>query len=363
LHHPSNFPDASPAPLSTRPQADAAPAAELEIGEYLPEGTSAWVLSDGKIGDEVQCLGILEAMGLEPERRLVAPRKIFAFAMPWGPIDPREARSRKKSPIAGPLPDIIIAAGRRCVPYLRYLKTASGGAAFTVFVKDPYCRRHGADLIWVPEHDRLRGDNVITTLTPANRLSAAILARARRSPDPRIAALPHPRVALMLGGPSNHHSFGAKEEDDLKSIAVALALSGAGMMVTPSRRTPKRLVSMLHAALCNDTSMGERAFVWLGEDENPYVAMLANADSIIVTGDSVNMIGESLASGAPVHVYEPCGGHRKITAYIDDLVAQGLVRRWRGRLEDWSYTPLNATPHIAAEVKRRFLAFREKKMR
>ena len=59
----------------------------------------------------------------------------------------------------------------------------------------------------------------------------------------------------------------------------------------------------------------------------------SNADAILVTGDSVNMVGEALAAGRPVHVYEPRGGHRKITAYIDALVSQGLARRWQGRLE------------------------------
>lgn len=63
----------------------------------IPPQTTAWVISDGKIGDEVQCLGILEALGLNPQLRRIAPRKIFALAMPWGPIDPREATKRSSS--------------------------------------------------------------------------------------------------------------------------------------------------------------------------------------------------------------------------------------------------------------------------
>ena len=44
----------------------------------------AWVLTDGKAGDEAQCLGLAEAMGLVPELRMVSPRAPFAWAMPWG---------------------------------------------------------------------------------------------------------------------------------------------------------------------------------------------------------------------------------------------------------------------------------------
>ena len=333
----------------------------------MSKSIRAWLISDGKIGDEVQCLGILAGLGLTPERRRIAPRKIFAAAMPWGPIDPRDSRDRAASPLNGPLPDLVVSAGRRCVPYVRYLKRLSRGAIFTVFVKDPYCRS-GIDVIWAPDHDRLRGDNVVTTLTPANRLTAEIIAAARAAPDSRIAALPAPRVAIMLGGPSKHHRFGTKEDYELETIATALASNGASVMVTPSRRTPERLTDTLRRALF-DKPLADRAFVWDGQSDNPgdnpqdnpYVAMLANAQSIIVTGDSVNMIGEALASGVPVHVYEPSGGHPKITAYIDALAARGLVRRWRGALESWDYAPVNVTAAIAAEIARRYGAFRAKK--
>ncbi|MGP0057989.1 MAG: mitochondrial fission ELM1 family protein [Beijerinckiaceae bacterium] len=333
---------------------------QAKIGEQLPPGTRAWVVSDGKIGDEVQCFGLLEALGLEPERRVVAPRKLFAWAMPWGPIDPREARHRKESPVAGPWPDIVIAAGRRTVAYLRYVKRASHGAIFTIFVKDPCCRSHGADVIWVPAHDRLRGENVIATLTSPNRLAEQVIERARTHADPRIAELPYPRVAMLLGGTSNHYSFGANEERELTAIAGALARDGMSVMVTPSRRTPPGLVGAIDIALRSGVDLHRRFFVWTGDGENPYVAMLANADAIIVTADSVNMVGEAVTTGVPVHVYEPTGGHRKITAYIDSLVELGAVRRWRGRLENWSYSAINATPEIAAEVARRYHEFRDK---
>lgn len=355
LDHPSFFSPGSPPAAGGRPRVQAVPA---DSAGQLPPATRAWVLSDGKIGDEVQCLGLLEALGVAPELRVVKPRRMFAWAMPWGPIDPREAQHRQGSPLAGPLPDLIVAAGRRCVPYLRHLKRASGGGIFAIFVKDPYSRAHGADVVWVPEHDRRRGDEIIVTPTPANQLSAARLEAARRDADPRLSALPRPRVALLLGGASKHHRFGVREENELAAIVLDLARQGAGVMVTPSRRTPQRIVASIEMALARDATARRHAFIWNGDGANPYVDMIAQADSIIVTGDSVNMIGESLTSGAPVHVYEPSGGHRKITAYVEGLIARGLVRRWRGALEQWTYAPVNATPIIAAEIARRYLAFR-----
>ena len=41
-----------------------------------PEPT-VWVLTDGKAGDEGQCIGVAERLGVVPEIRRVKPRK------PW----------------------------------------------------------------------------------------------------------------------------------------------------------------------------------------------------------------------------------------------------------------------------------------
>jgi uncharacterized protein len=314
----------------------------------LPQATRCWILTDGKIGDEVQCRGLAEALHVKAELRRVAPRGIYAWAMPFGPIDPRENPHASGSPLAPPYPDLAIAAGRRTVPYLRAVKRLSNGATFTVFLKDPYCSRTFADLIVVPEHDLLHGDNVMTALTPANRLSAEALAAARTKPDGRIDGLPRPRVTLLLGGPSTHHRYGAKEAAELAAIAGQVTRLGMGLMVTPSRRMPKAVVDSIRA------NAPENAFVWDGIGANPYLAILAHADTIIVTADSVNMVGEAVVTGKPVYVYEPAGGHPKITAFLERLEGLGAVRRWRGRLEDWSYAPINATPTIAAEIARRY---------
>src|SRR3954451_7489089 len=173
----------------------------------LPRGTTAWVLSDGKVGDEVQCFGIAEALGLSPERRLIAPRAPWRWMAPHAPVSRRDAPAQANSPIAPPFPDILFAAGRQTVPYLRRVRADSRGKTFTAFVKDPYVGADAADVIWVPEHDALRGDNVIVTTTPANRISALVEELRSTPPDPRIAVLPHPRVALVLGGNSLNHRF------------------------------------------------------------------------------------------------------------------------------------------------------------
>jgi mitochondrial fission protein ELM1 len=293
----------------------------------------------------VQGLGVLEAMGLVPEIRRVAPRAIFALAMPWGPIDPAEAPGRAGSPIAPPFPDLLVASGRRAIPYVRAVKQASAERTFTVVLKDPRTGAGAADLLWVPEHDRLRGPNVIATLTGPHRISAERLAAARTAPDPRLAALPGPRVAVLAGGDSRHHRFRPEDEDRLARGLENIAETGASLMITASRRTPEALAQRLRRIV------GEgRGFYWDGTGENPYLAMLALADYIVVTADSTNMIGEAAATGAPVLVFEPSGGHIKISEFIAALTHRGIVKPFSGVLEASGYEPLDTTPAIAGAI-------------
>ena len=329
----------------------------------LPRDTTAWVVTDGKIGDEVQCFGLASALGLEPQRRLIAPRRLFAALMPWGPVDPREAAHRPGSPISAPWPDILIASGRRTVPYLRFVRKASRGRTFTVFLKDPYTGAGTADVICLPVHDTLRGDNVVAALTSPHRLTRDLFEAARAQPDARLAHLPHPRLGMVLGGVSGHFSFTDADAARLAAIAVQHAAEGYGVMVTPSRRTPPELLEAMRTALAAAGLLGGRAFVWDRSGENPYADILALADALIVTGDSVNMVGEAAFTGKPVHVYVPGGkGHPKMTLFLERLVAAGAVRRYRGVIEDYAYEAVDSTPFFAREVAARYGRWQRAKM-
>jgi mitochondrial fission protein ELM1 len=284
-----------------------------------------------------------------PEIRHVRPHGLFALAMPRGPIDPREGPGRPGSPIAPPFPDLLIASGRRAIPYLRAVRRASEDRTFTVVLKDPRISAAVAHLVWVQDHDRLRGANVLTSLTAPHRISAARLAEARAAPDPRVVALRRPRVAVLAGGDSRHHRF---TQDDIRRFMAGLsrlAAGGASLAVTTSRRTP----AALRAAL-QEVAAGPAHYLWNGSDAagpNPYLHLLASADAIVVTTDSTNMVGEAVATGVPVLTFEPAGGHPKISAFLDGLRRHGAVRPFAGRLEEYAYQPLDSTPEIAKAVR------------
>lgn len=308
--------------------------------------TNIWILSDGKAGDENQCLGVAEKLGGTIQLRHVAPGPPWVWAMPWGPVPPADRPDRKESPLAGPFPDLAIASGRRTVAYLRKLKKLSPGT-ITVFLKDPRIDNLGADLIWVPFHDKRRGHNVISTLTAPHRISREVLAHAEQSAPQHLSHLPSPRVTLVLGGDTKAHPFSKAAANRLAHYLANELPQHMSVMVTPSRRTPDHLLKAVGNAL-----RGRRHWIWDGTGNNPYLSMLGLADAIIVTADSHSMLSDVLATSVPVYIFEPDDYPDKLKRTVEQLLHHAFVYRLDCPLETGSRAPIDSTELIAEEIRR-----------
>lgn len=306
-----------------------------------------WILTDGKIGDCVQCAGVAALLGADVEDKTVTLRPPFEWLAPFGPIDPRQSPGAANSPIAPPFPDIAIASGRRAIAYARVIKRESGGATFVVLLKDPRIRARFADLIWAPQHDRRAGDNVFSTLTSPHGLGPSLDA-ARNAPAPEIAALAKPVLGVVLGGVGGSARYDAHVAADLAAKVAMAASSFASVAVTPSRRTPDYLLGAVRDALSDC-----EAFVWSGAGKNPYRDILAAADALIVTGDSHNMVSEALATGRGVYAYRPPQLAPKLAWFLDEMEKAGAVRAFKGSAGIFENAPIDTTQAIADEVRRR----------
>ena len=317
-------------------------AREAETG--LPLATrKILVITDGKPGMEVQCVGVAQALGAEPAIVQVRPRWLWRILAPWGPPDPRDR-------IQAPWPDIAIATGRQSIPYLRALAREAGGQTFTVVIQNPRTGSATADLICVPQHDRLSGDNIVATLTSPHSFPPDHLKALRRRPPAALARLKSPRISVILGGPNSVYSFSDADAARLAGSIASFAKLGASFIITPSRRTPKSLLDAVLDA-CGDA----KRFVWSGSDDVSYAQLLAMGDQFVVTADSINMTGEACASGRPVYVFKPTGGSPKFAWFHEALRQYGATRplpKEITTLEKWSYDPLDAAAIIAREIER-----------
>ncbi len=328
-----------------------AQASDTEQEAFAALFKRVWILSDGKKGDLVQCEGVADALEVKAQTRIVSPSRPWEWLMPWGPVPPQDRIGQKGSPLSPPLPDLVLAAGWRTLAYVRAIKRRQRHRVFTVFLKNPRCKAPYIDLVWAPAHDRLQGGNVITSLASPHRYSPGVLARDHGVKPDYLQTLSVPLVAVLLGGESKDYHFSQADCMRLAQSLSDLAAAGAGLAITPSRRSSSLLIDILRQKL-----EGQNIYWWDGQTPNPYGSLLAHCDQFIVTADSANMIGEACVSGRPVWVFRPSGGSRKFDRLLEGFVEHGAVRLLPdriGELPDWRYEPLFAATDIAREIEKR----------
>lgn len=306
----------------------------------------SWIFNDGKIGTMNQCQGLADALGLAPVIKLSHPRLPWRFlpADAW-PL-PLAAQSSRYVDLAPPWPDLLIASSRSAVPTAAAMRRKAGARMIAVAVQDPRIGPEKFDLVIAAAHDRVRGANVLVTDGALHRVTPDQLAAAAERFRPLLGALPRPLVAVLLGGSNRHFRLdGTAAKRFGRRLAMLGARTGAGFAITPSRRTRPQALAELVQAL-GDTP----AFLWDGGGDNPYLGLLALADHIIVTADSVSMTSEAAATGKPVHVLgrELIGG--RFAAFHAHFQALGITRPFADALAAWSYQPPRDNERAAAAV-------------
>lgn len=308
-----------------------------------------WAVSDGRPGNANPALGLAEAVARRRDAEIVV--KTIAWTGPLGRapwfLNPLPRRLlTPESAIHAPWPDVWVAAGRATVPLSMRVRRWSAGRTFVVQVLDPRVPTRAFDLVVAPRHDQTRGPNVTLITGSPHRITAERL----NAELPRFAAdlerLPHPRVAVLIGGNSKAFELTPERADVLaREIEQAVRNARASVMVTFSRRTPARAKSILSARLGHLPGT-----LWDGHGDNPYFAFLAAADVILVTEESANMATEAAATGKPVLVLKLEGESAKFARLHADLAERGVSRPFAGVLETWTYPPLNETDRAAAAL-------------
>ncbi len=313
----------------------------------------AWVVTDGKVGMIAQARGLAEAIGLPIVDKVIAPSAPWRWISPaWWPhilFGGIAGVARDGDPLEPPWPDLLISCGRQSVGPALAVKRRSGGHTLLVHVQHPRVNPARFDIVVAPAHDRLSGANVLTTRGSVNRATPARLAAAAEHIAPAVAHLPRPLVAVLIGGSSRTYRLTRRTISDLaKNLATLTRNHGAGLLVTPSRRTGRDNEVLLRQQLADLP-----AVIWDQTGENPYFGYLGLADAIVVTGDSVNMVSEACSTGKPVYVFDLEGGDAKFRRFHQGLSNAGITRPFTGELVDWQYPALDDTAPIAAEIRRR----------
>ncbi len=315
-------------------------------------------MSDGRAGIEAQAVGLAEAVARHRKAEVVVKRiawKGDIGRLPWWlTLFPRRWVT-PESEIGEPWPDMLIAAGRATLPLAIRMKTWSGGKTFVVQIQDPRVPAHYFDVVVPPNHDRLKGDNVVSIIGAPHRVTAAKLKAEYRRFAKAIDPLPHPRAAVLVGGRSKAFDLTPERAARIAAdIQLALEAEGGSLLMTFSRRTPEQAKALLTARLKHLPGI-----IWDGEGDNPYFAFLAGADYILVTEDSANMATEAASTGKPVFILKMDGQSLKFRLFHEELERHGAARPFGGAFHGWTYEPLAETDRAAAEVLARMDAARD----
>lgn len=312
---------------------------------------SIWAVSDGRAGIENQVLGLAEAVAR------LRPAEILVKRVCWRPAFDRLPSSLKApwmldpasdDVLSEPWPDVWIAAGRATLPLSLWAKARSKGRTFVVQCQDPRWRTGRFDLVVAPRHDGVDGPNALSMTGSPNRITPERMSEAGMAFADRVAPLPRPRAAILIGGRSRAHDLTPERAADVADrIARAVEAEGGSVLVTFSRRTPGEARAVMTERLSRLPG-----WIWDGEGANPYFAFLDAADHVLVTEDSANMAAEAATTGRPVHILPMVrrGRDDKFRRLHADLAERGATRPFGDRLgEAWTYAPLRETDR-AAEI-------------
>ena len=264
-----------------------------------------WVLMGPHRGDNNQVLALAEGLGI-PFRTIALEYGPFAH---WPAlcravsIAGLTAASRRD--ISPPWPSLVLGIGQRSGPVARYIKQQSGGRTKVVRLGDPMAPPSLFDLVITSTQYAVREAPNVVSL-PVN-VTSAEPAKPDRFEERWLEAFARPRRLLVIGGKTSLWRF--DPELISESICVLKARThrdGGSTIAVTSPRTAEELVAAAQAAL------GAKAVVTGAFPR--YGALLSAADEIHVTGDSVSMLSDAVATGKPVGLIplEPNGMARLV---------------------------------------------------
>lgn len=314
----------------------------------MVKSKTCWVVTDiGKIGTENQCIGLAEALGLNPIIKRVKARGIWRFlpASCW--FNSLKGLSHVHDRLMPPWPDLIIGAGRSSVAPTAAIRKITNGHTQVVQLQNPLINPEMFDAVIAPHHDNLSGRNVIVTEGALHRVTKERLSQESKKFISMVSSLPKPLVTVLIGGSNRCYKVEPKDMDEMGKRLKALAFNeGVGLAVTVSRRTEPQNREALVKSL-----QGAPAVIWMGEGENPYFGFLGLADHIIVTCDSVSMTSEACFTGKPVYTYFFKGGSVKFNRFHDYFQQKGYTKPFKDKLFSHTYPLLDEEERVLKKLK------------
>ena len=302
----------------------------------------ALLLTQGMHGMVSQVEGLAKALKLNFKHQNIKLKPIWNFIPP------------KFTPISENLltekfvcdSKIVISCGRKSVISSIALKKRLKNQIFNIHIQDPKVSLKHFDLIVSPDHDGIKGDNVLTT-----KGSIHYLTKKEITNNFKYLELDKGKkkiVSFILGGPNKYYDYSDEQVHFIfNKIKTLFTPDKFKIVVIPSYRTPENVIKKAY----NTFSINHQVVRQI--DKKAYLSSLAQADYIIVTCDSTSMISEAAVTGKPVYtiMMKPTKSIRRFNSFFSQFKTLGILKELNDSIDSWSYDKLDEVNRIAPLIR------------
>ncbi|MDC1146354.1 mitochondrial fission ELM1 family protein [Candidatus Pelagibacter sp.] len=243
--------------------------------------------------------------------------------------------------------DIVISCGRKSVIPSIYLKKKLKNKIINIHIQEPKVSLDNFDFVVAPEHDGLKGSNVLLSKGAVHYLTNSELdenenyLKSRISTEKKI-------VTLILGGPTRYYDYNNQVIEGIFSkIEQNFLNNNYQLIVVPSMRTPQNIIEKAKSYFDKDQ------IVIPDVDKKAYLSSLKISDHIVVTCDSTSMISEAAITGKPIYVAQmpTIKNNQRFKSFFNLFESLNIIKELNNSVENWTYTKLNETNKIADQIR------------
>ena len=242
--------------------------------------------------------------------------------------------------------DIVISCGRKSVIPSIYLKNKFKNKVINIHIQDPKVSLNNFDFIISPEHDGLKGENVISSQGAIHYLREEELEKNARYLKSQVKK--EKIVSLIVGGPNKYYDYEDKEVEKIFSkIKENFLKKGYQLIFIPSLRTPQRIIDKAQRYF------DDNQIIIKDVDKKAYLSSLMLGDYIVVTCDSTSMISEAAITGKPIYVAQMTSIKKndRFKKFFELFKSLNIIKDLENSLDVWDYKKLNETIKISGYIK------------
>ncbi len=246
--------------------------------------------------------------------------------------------------------DVIISCGRKSVIPSIHLKNNSNKKVLNIHIQDPKVDLKHFDFIVAPEHDSIKGQNVISTKGAIHYLNENEIIKNKDYLNSFIKKDERIIWTLIMGGPTKYYDYSTKNIKEIFTTLSELSKKhNFQLVIIPSMRTPTNIIQY-----ANDY-FGDDHTVIMDVDKKAYLSALAIAQNIIVTCDSSSMISEAALTGKPIYVASilPKKNDKRFQKFRNLFRELNIIKNLGEEIEHWSYEKLDETNRVANIIKQK----------